>query len=520
MGFSADISYQVRFVLSNLESGHFKKLLIGVTLVLWGATVTRGLYNVTLHPLANFPGPFWAGLTPWWKTYEEFWIGTSMLHRYRELHAKHGPVIRISPNELSFGGPILAYDEIYNARFDKDLAWQKNLGTQHSTFGRPTVSEAKRRRDLLLPFFSRRSILALEHVVQEKTDILIAKLLRQHEEGVVSDLHLGYSCYTVDIITDFCFAQSAEALSFPDFHAPLVDALLALADSWSAMKHFPILQKINSLPTWLSLRIAPAMKGFVEYQTNLQTQINDLIANPYKLKEASHAIIYETLLAENKEQGTPLTFVELDHEAQSLVAAGVDTTMVTLVTGTYELLKKPEMAAKLRLELKYAWPSLHGRPLGLEALERLPYLAAVIKESLRTAPHITAGFPRIVPDGGKEIGGVFVPGGAKVSMSVLFPHNDPTIFADPQEFKPERWLLSSKETTELEQFLVPFSHGPRACLGRPLAYAELFLAFANVFRKIDLQLTETTPYNMEWKDNLVAHYPNGHLRARARRVQN
>lgn len=76
-------------------------------------------------------------------------------------------------------------------------------------------------------------------------------------------------------------------------------------------------------------------------------------------------------------------------------------------------------------------------------------------------------------------------------MPTLFPHNDPSIFTDPTSFSPERWLVSPKETAELEQFLVPFSHGPRACLGRPLAYAELFLAFANVFRRIDLEMVDT-----------------------------
>jgi cytochrome P450 len=246
-------------------------------------------------------------------------------------------------------------------------------------------------------------------------------LLQQNEDNTISDMHLAYSCYTVDIISDYCFAQSPDALSSPNFHAPIVEALLALSDSWCAMKHFPILQKINSLPTWLTLRLAPAMRGLVEYQTSLQAQIKDLVANPDKLQQVSHPIIYETLLANDADKGTPLKFIELDHEAQSLVAAGVDTTAVTLVTGTYKLLQNPSAASKLKAELKTAWPSLSSTPPGLEALERLPYLTAVIKESLRMAPHITAGFPRVVPDGGKTIGGAFVPGGVCILSSYTIP---------------------------------------------------------------------------------------------------
>jgi cytochrome P450 len=254
-------------------------------------------------------------------------------------------------------------------------------------------------------------------LTSEQTDSLISALLQQNEDRIISDMHLAYSCYTVDIISDYCFAQSPDALSSPNLRAPIVEAFLALSDSWCAMKHFPVLQKINSLPTWLTIRLAPAMRGLVEYQTALQVQIRDLISNPEKLQQSSHPIIYETLLADDADKGTPLDFMELDHEAQSVVAAGVDTTAVSLVTGTYMLLKDPSKVAKLKQELKSAWPSLASTPPGLEALERLPYLAAVIKESLRMAPHITAGFPRVVPFGGKTIGGIFIPGGVRIISS-------------------------------------------------------------------------------------------------------
>lgn len=76
-------------------------------------------------------------------------------------------------------------------------------------------------------------------------------------------------------------------------------------------------------------------------------------------------------------------------------------------------------------------------------------------------------------------------------MSVLSPHHDPAIFEDPKSFKPERWLVNPKEAAELEQFLVPFSKGSRSCPAPNLAYAELYLALGNVFRKIDLELTNT-----------------------------
>lgn len=254
--------------------------------------------------------------------------------------------------------------------------------------------------------------------VKLQTDKLISALLKQNEEGIVSDVYFGYRCYSLDIITSFCFAQSAESLSFPNFQAPMMEAMEAASLSWSAMKHFAAFRTISySLPGWLTILMAPAMEGVVKLQEILTVQIKDLIANPYKLQETSHPVIYENLLTQDEKKGTPLNFSELYHESLSLLFAGMDTTSTTLVIGTYLLLTHPEKAERLQMELKDAWPSLSGPQLGLEQLEKLPYLTAICKESLRMAPHISTGFLRVIPASGKKIGGTFIPGGVRIALS-------------------------------------------------------------------------------------------------------
>jgi hypothetical protein len=104
---------------------------------------------------------------------------------------------------------------------------------------------------------------------------------------------------------------------------------------------------------------------------------------------------------------------------------------------------------------------------------------------------------------------------AIVSMGTTFLHNNSNIFKDPMVFHPERWL--GEDARGLESFLVPFSKGPRSCLGvkyvyhlpfssyypssakyqvltllYSLAWCELYLIFANVFRKIDMKIYDTT----------------------------
>ncbi len=203
-----------------------------------------------------------------------------------------------------------------------------------------------------------------------------------------------------------------------------MEAMESAALSWNTMKHFALLRRISaSLPDWLTIMIAPAMEGVVKLQKMLVAQIVELIKYPERLKDTSHPVIYEALLAPDAFKGVRpnLELHELYHESLSLVFGATDTTSTSLVQGTYHLLEKPELAERLQKELKEAWPVLdqiYGT--NLESLEKLPYLTAVCKESLRMAPHITSGFIRIVPPGGRKVGGTFIPEGVSQTRCHTF----------------------------------------------------------------------------------------------------
>ena len=75
-----------------------------------------------------------------------------------------------------------------------------------------------------------------------------------------------------------------------------------------------------------------------------------------------------------------------------------------------------------------------------------------------------------------------------MSTSSWFIHHDPSIFPEPDVFKPERW--EGEEVKELEKYLVPFSKGVRMCLGFNLGWAELRMVTAYTYRKFDLELAD------------------------------
>ncbi|EEB95203.1 hypothetical protein MPER_05864, partial [Moniliophthora perniciosa FA553] len=92
-----------------------------------------------------------------------------------------------------------------------------------------------------------------------------------------------------------------------------------------------------------------------------------------------------------------------------------------------------------------------------------------------------------------------------VGMSCVLLHKNPDIFENPLDFSPERWLQA--DIRELEYNLVPFSKGPRICLGLNLAWCELYLIFANVFRKLDMKSLDTTVEDMRsYKEYFVPYW--------------
>lgn len=101
----------------------------------------------------------------------------------------------------------------------------------------------------------------------------------------------------------------------------------------------------------------------------------------------------------------------LYEEAQALMFGGADTVGSTLMVGTHYLLQQPDKLQKLKAELSEAWPSLDGNEPKLRDLEILPYLNAVLKESLRMNSGVVSGLLRVVPPTGAVIDGVAVPPG-------------------------------------------------------------------------------------------------------------
>ncbi|KAM4058611.1 cytochrome p450 [Hirsutella rhossiliensis] len=500
-------------------------LAVAALLVLY-----RVLYNVFLHPLRKFPGPLLAGATSGWKAYKEVIKRETLAQELFDLHRRYGDIVRIAPNELHFGNPG-AFHDIYHGskRWDKDPGLYRTPGVKTGSFVFLKYSQAKERREVLLPIFSKKAIQSLEHLVWQNATRLASSIARADATQSSIDLLYAFRSYTLDTIMCFTFGNCVNALAAPAFRDPLILAMDASLPMLPVLKNFPLIRNlIYAVPPSLVMRVLPDAERLAPrlYQVRdlIQQQLRVVLQCPSKLDDASHQTIFHRMLDPQayRSKAVP-NMTALHDEGFTLIFAGANTVADTLLMGHWHTMQNPDLVARLRRELVPVWPDLDTPP-SLKDLEALPLLTATIKESLRFIPS-GVSLTRIVPPGGATIAGQQIPGGAAVGMAILHVHQSAEVWGDDVlDFRPERWLEGRDQAEageqgtpghrkDLDHWLVPFSRGPRMCFGVNLAWAELYIAFATMIRRFDLAIDGTTPEDMEWRECIAAYYPRRHLHA-------
>ncbi|KAF9258808.1 cytochrome P450 [Marasmius fiardii PR-910] len=465
--------------------------------------VTTILSRLLFHPLRNFPGPRLAAVTKYYRAYYEMFCDGGWLDQLEVLHERYGPVVRVCPSELHFSNPD-AHDDIHvAAKVPKDPTWYLTTSpAPGSVNSEVDPKEASKRRVQLGQYLSRKAVLQLEELVQNKVNKLISVLLSHQKSGKPANLHFGYKATTFDIISSYVFAQEMGALDVPDFKHLFLVAMDEIFHNAFILKYLPL--RLDRLPEWICRRIALITIPLLDERQFIANKIDEM-ANDHHPEDKK--AVFDTFLRESSGR---LPRWKLIDEGVAFQIAATDTTANACMNGTFHLLTNPEILIKLRKELDEAWKDAE-EDMKYEQMEQLPYLGAVIKESLRLSCGVSAPAPRRVGDQEVTIGGCVVPPGTIVGCASYIVHSNPTLFPEPDKFIPERWL--GKNGRQLEKYLVPFSKGPRICLGINLAWCELFLILGNVFRKLDLEAHEPQPEHVHFRDYIIPRY-NKHLHVR------
>ncbi|KIN00076.1 hypothetical protein OIDMADRAFT_55967 [Oidiodendron maius Zn] len=459
-----------------------------------GYQLILAFFNVYFHPLRGFPGPKFAAASR--LPYLYLSISGQLPLAIKELHDKYGDVIRIAPNELTYREPS-AWKYIYRHRkhtakpLVKDPYFYDLPPNGAATITYSNEADHSRQRRLLSHAFSDKALREQEVLIRSYVDLLISKLREittAGNSGVKIDLVRWYNYTTFDMIGDLTFGESFGCLEDNRYHpwVSLIFDTVRVLPYLSAIKYFPM----------VSLLIRIAMPKRFKQSSADHFEFSAAKLGRRLESKAQHADFMSHILKPNDKFS--MTRAEMDANASVLIFAGSETTATLLSGCTFYLLKNPVAYGRLTQDIR----SLKAEELTFAKLEKLSFLHAILQESLRMYTPVPIGLPRLVPDGGATISGHFVPAGTILSVNQWSAYRAATNFAEPDHFWPERWLENCDEKflCDRKTALQPFSTGPRNCLGKNLAYAEMRLILAKLLWHYDLELC---PETVNWADQKV-----------------
>jgi cytochrome P450 len=473
--------------------------------------------------LRRYPGPFLAGITNIWIMYKHY-IGqrTSTVH---ELHQKHGKILRIGPNSLSFSSLDAARD-IYGhgTPTSKDRFYDSLAGVHRQLFDSIDKEEHARKRKLFAAAFAQKSVEEKEYHVNAD----IAALVRQFDrlctdppaaakgqtilydkdqvQREFTDARRWFNLLTLDLAADFAFGiklgfvkqgddwavcetlQGERYMAHPEASTN-PNLLITSTLGYARLSFFNVNRKLFK---WhRGWRDGEIVTDFVIHL------VRKRLAAEKDGQERSD--FFQALSYSRDGVPTDMEFGELIQECALLMVAGSETTACALQNIFYFLILHPRCMQTLYEELESALGNEDGDDDELvpayDRVKFLPYLRAVIDETLRLRPSLPIALPRTTPPDGMNIAGVWVPGNTTVSASTWTIHRDPELFERPLEFLPERWL--GENGVKIQKGFMAFSSGARACVGRNMAYMELTLVVAALVHRYHFALPSP-----DWKPTI------------------
>jgi cytochrome P450 len=229
---------------------------------------------------------------------------------------------------------------------------------------------------------------------------------------------------------------------------------------------------------------------------SLTKLVGDLIERRRREPEERFDFLEMLMAARDRENDAPMSNKELIDEVMTLIVAGHETTAAALTWTWYLISQHRDTAARLEAEADSAAVET---PLGLDAAESLAFTHQVIQEALRLYPPGWLFTRRTVE--ADELGGFAIGPRTDVFISPYLLHRHPEFWVEPEEFRPERFAGADAE--ERHKFAyIPFSVGPRHCIGENLALFEMLGHVSMMSRRFRLTRVGDDPIELEAQINL------------------
>ena len=212
------------------------------------------------------------------------------------------------------------------------------------------------------------------------------------------------------------------------------------------------------------------------------------------------------LLLDHHLNGDDLTMEGIREEVDTFMFEGHDTTSMALSWTLYLLGHHPEFQQKVWPEIDALFEELEAENksemdesrirIPLNRIKDLKYLDWIVREGLRLCPSVPLIGRRLHEDLDVKVGTGYqtIPKGTIVYVFIYMLHRDPDTYTKPESFNPERWMNDESNCEENKSknpfAYVPFSAGPRNCIGQRFALSELKIVLAFLLRHFRFESLE------------------------------
>ncbi|ETS81747.1 hypothetical protein PFICI_06749 [Pestalotiopsis fici W106-1] len=451
-------------------------------------------YRLWLHPLRSFPGPKLWAISDLPFTYTSNISGTS-IRRIDDFHRRYGAIVRIGPNRIVMDGSI-AWPQVYGRRLAGQPEFEKApgffaRGVEHGIIAAPRDVH-RRQRKQLGHAFSEVSMREQEATINQYVELLIQRVAEHAAKEKPLNIVEWLNFTTFDIIGDLTFGESFGSLETSKYHPWVHNIFKGIkADAFvRACRNYPVFEPM------LVRCLGGEQAG--QGDRNRALARDKAMARMELGMEPKGRRDFMTHMLQPTRDGKPgLSTTEIMAMSPLLVVAGSETTASALSGFFFYVNQNPRVKTIVMDEIRSAFQD--ESDITMITTNQLEYLHATLEETLRMYPPAAILPPRRSP--GAEIEGKFVPAGVICHVSPWAIFRNPKHFTAPDSFCPERWLKSehplyeSRFATDNQSVFKPFSNGPRDCIGKNLAYAEMRLITARLLYKFDV---ETLPGQDGW----------------------
>ncbi|TGJ87215.1 hypothetical protein E0Z10_g1517 [Xylaria hypoxylon] len=445
--------------------------------------ILQQVLRAVLSPLRSVPGPFlarWSDAWYLWQVKGAHWETQNI-----QLHREHGIIADPEAVGIIYG---------HGTRFVKS-SWYDAWGSPSNwnLFADRSIQRHANNRRQLQNTYSMTSLVSYEPYVNQCADIFSRRLCELGEAGVSVDMGHWMQCYAFDVIGQITFGKR---IGFLDRGADIQGIMRVIEKQLMYGTLVGIYTRFHRLAFGVLNFLAGKNGAGREHIVKL-TEVR--IAEEQERRKAKRAgdgdgaePFVSKFLAKYEQDPEKFSMLHVLAGCTANMAAGSDTTGISLSAILYYLLRHPKCLQELRREIEeFRARGLLSESFGFKETQQMPYLQAVIKEGLRMHPATGLPMERVVPEGGATICGRFFPAGTIVGINSWVAHRNTQVFgADADEFRPERWLISDEEKlAAMNRQWIPFGVGSRTCIGRHVSTLEISKLIPRVIHEFDFELS-------------------------------